>query len=134
VGRILCAREGGEAGEGQSSSSVQICGSIENAQTDMVESKKRKAVLDSDGEERPDADEAVRKVSAVQGRGSMLIVKEKSSNASSAEEDAEYEDESDHQDYDANYFDNGEGDDDEGGEDGESDNLATNPIVIADAV
>jgi hypothetical protein len=47
-------------------------------------------------------------------------MQEKSSNASSAEEDAEYEDESDHQDYDANYFDNGEGDDDEGGEDGTS--------------
>lgn len=27
---------------------------------------------------------------------------------------------SDHQDYDANYFDNGEGDDDSGGEEGES--------------
>ncbi|KAI9636146.1 DNA-directed RNA polymerase III, subunit Rpc31 [Dioszegia hungarica] len=61
--------------------------------------KKRKT-LDSDGDDKPDGEEA-----------------EKSSNASSAEEDAEYEDESDHQDYDANYFDNGEGDDDEGGED-----------------
>ena len=44
---------------------------------------------------------------------------DRSSNAS-GEEDAEYEDESDHQDYDANYFDNGEGDDDSGGEEGES--------------
>ena len=36
------------------------------------------------------------------------------------DDDFDYEDESDHQDYDANYFDNGEGDDDSGVEEGES--------------
>ncbi|WVQ81748.1 hypothetical protein IAT38_003873 [Cryptococcus sp. DSM 104549] len=42
---------------------------------------------------------------------------EEESAASSAEEDFDFDDdESDHQDYDANYFDNGEGDDDEGGD------------------
>ena len=39
----------------------------------------------------------------------------------SEDEEFDFEDESDHQDYDANYFDNGEGEDDEsGGEEGES--------------
>ena len=36
------------------------------------------------------------------------------------DDDFNFEDESDHQDYDANYFDNGEGDDDSGGEEGGS--------------
>lgn len=44
---------------------------------------------------------------------------QKSSSDSSVDDDFNFEDESDHQDYDANYFDNGEGDDDSGGEEDE---------------
>lgn len=38
---------------------------------------------------------------------------------------------SDHQDYDANYFDNGEGDDDSGGEEGESISISTTQDPVA---
>ncbi|CAD6575918.1 MAG: hypothetical protein TREMPRED_001539 [Tremellales sp. Tagirdzhanova-0007] len=45
---------------------------------------------------------------------------DKSGSESSVDDDFDFEDESDHQDYDANYFDNGEGDDDSGVEEGKS--------------
>ncbi|RSH92482.1 hypothetical protein EHS25_008898 [Saitozyma podzolica] len=64
--------------------------------------RKRKRVIESDDEENRQAEDA-----------------EQSSAASSGDADSDFSDESDHQDYEANYFDNGEGDDDEGGDEDE---------------
>ncbi|ORX35859.1 DNA-directed RNA polymerase III, subunit Rpc31 [Kockovaella imperatae] len=82
------------------------------ANKDGVKKKKR---IDSDGEEEEKMEQEVR----YRTMYSELKLQEGSPAPSSQDDEFDFEDESDHQDYDANYFDNGEGDDDSGGEEEE---------------
>jgi len=80
--------------------------------------KKVKLETDIDGHADGSPDDGVKPFIAFNMMWSWCRTQDKSSAESSVNDDFDFEDESDHQDYDANYFDNGEGDDDSGGEDG----------------